>query len=270
MSSAKTDIPVWLFALLAVLALAAAGCPVTQSQDTPVSHLKRTEPVTGTGYYLYVPSNYGEHRAWPLVVTLQGTYGFDDARRQIKEWKALAEDKGFIVVAPNMKSTQGVLPVLNPLRRRDLATDEKAVLAVMDELKRQYRIDETAVMITGYSAGGFPMYYTALRNPQRFSVLVSRMANCDMRFVRDIPITDEARKLHFLIFFSKRGITPASSNLNPVGRESWAIFRHLRQSRCYNAKIKKMAGGHRRMPEPAYEFWAQVQPHIVVPTPEED
>jgi len=270
MNYRKGDVSLPLALLLVGLSLAAAGCPVTQSQDTPVSQFTAREPETGAKYHMYVPSNYGEHRRWPLVITLQGTYGFDDANRQIKEWKALAEKHGLIVVAPKMKSTQGVLPVLSPLRRRDLARDEEHVLAIMAQVKREYRIDESAVMITGYSAGGFPMYYIALRNPQLFSVLVSRMADCDMKITRDIPITDATRKMHFLIFFSKRGINPASSNLNPVARESWAAFRHLRQNRCYNAKIKKIAGGHRRLPEPAVAFWEEVQPHIVIAKPEED
>jgi len=251
-----------LSAALPLLAMAAAGCPVTQSQDTPVPHLKRREAITRETYYLYVPSGYKGERPWPLVVTCHGTYGFDDARRQIKEWKALAEDNGFIVVAPDLKSTQGVLPVISPLRRRDLARDEKTILAVMAELKRQYRIDDDAVMITGYSAGGFPMYYTALQHPELFSVVVSRLANCDMKMVRDIPVTEETRKIHFLIFFSKRGINPASSNLNPVARESWAIFRHLREHACYRADIEKVEGGHRRLPTPAVAFWKERQPEL--------
>ena len=40
------------------LAFAAAGCTVTQPQDTPVSARRLVEEKTGAGYWLYVPSTY--------------------------------------------------------------------------------------------------------------------------------------------------------------------------------------------------------------------
>jgi len=266
----QTNVSGFLFAALAALAMAGGGCPVTQSQDTPAPEMKCSVRDGSAKYYLYVPSYYDKQRPWPMMITLHGSFVWDGAKRQAMEWKALAEKHGFIVVAPVLKSTQGTVLVFKRLRKKDLAADEQNVLAIMEELKKQYRIDEKSVMISGYSAGGFPLYYIALRNPKLFSAVVSRTANCDMKIVREIPITDAARKLHYLIFFSKRGITPASSNMNPVARESWAAFRHLRQQGCFEAKIEKIEGGHRRLPGPAFEFWRSLHPKLFAEASEEE
>jgi len=104
---------VWVLVLAPLLGLL-AGCPIPQSQDTPVPQ-KYIDARAGEhdGYWLYVPSNYTPGRAWPLVITLHGTYGFESSSAQIREWKALAQEKGFIVAAPRLRSVQGVLPVVN-------------------------------------------------------------------------------------------------------------------------------------------------------------
>lgn len=241
--------------LALVLAGTQSGCPVWQEQDTPVQEFRRVESLTQAGYYLYVPSDYGPQRAWPLVVTLHGTHGFDGAQAQAREWKALAEKRGFIVLAPSLASPQGILPVFRGARRRALETDERRVLAAMAEVKHSYNIDPRAVMITGFSAGGFPLYYIAMRNPRLFNAVIARACNCDLEILKSIPVTDDMRKTPVLIFFSKTGITPISSNLNPVARESWAVYRHLRENGCKKVKIDAVSGGHHRRPDVAYGFW---------------
>ncbi|NQU76700.1 MAG: hypothetical protein HQ546_10345, partial [Planctomycetes bacterium] len=142
-----------------------------QSQDTPVEQFKRTNPGTGETYWLYVPSNYTPDRTWPLVITLHGTFGFDSASAQIKEWKALAEREGFLVAAPKLRSVQGILPVIESAWLEDLKRDEQTILECLRYMRRRYNIAPGAILLTGFSAGGYPMYYTGLRNPTEFSAL---------------------------------------------------------------------------------------------------
>jgi len=238
-----------------------AGCPVFPD-DTPVLEFKRTAPKTKADYYLYVPSTYDAERSWPMVVTFHGTYGFDSARREAQEWRGLAERHGFIVLAPAMKSTQGILPVFHSARLRDLNRDERRVLDAIDDVKHHYNIDSSAVMVTGFSAGGYPLFYIGLRNAKLFSVLVARMCSSDLDVVESIPITDEARAMPMLIFFSKTGVSPINSNWNPVARESWATFRWLYRHGCTKAKIDAVSGGHQRNPARAFEFWIQQDPRL--------
>jgi len=198
-------------------------------------------------------------------VTLHGTPGFDGARRQAQEWRGLAEEHGFLVLAPVLDSTQGVLPVWRKSRLKDLAEDERNVLEAIREVKKSYTVDSGAVLIAGFSAGGYPLYYIALRNADLFSVLVARTCNCDTEILKTLPITDKVRAMPMLIFFSKTGINPVSSSLNPVANQSWAALRYLRQQQCKLAKIKAIEGGHHRNPERTFTFWQEHQPQLQVP-----
>jgi len=239
--------------LLLPLVLTAAGCPVTQPQHTPVEFLRVEEPTTGAGYWLYVPSYYSDGRDWPLVVTLHGTFGWDSSRDQIREWKFLAEKRGLIVAAPDLRSVQGILPVVRGLWYEDLQSDEKAVLAVVEHLLRRYRIDPNAVLLTGFSAGGYPLYYVGLRNPQRFNMLIARACNSDLEMLEQIEFTAAVRKLPVAIFWGK-------DDLMEVRSESWQAFRYLREHGCRNVNRREVRGGHLRRPELTYALWRQHLP----------
>jgi poly(3-hydroxybutyrate) depolymerase len=237
-----------LLILLTLLAMT-AGCPVTQPQQTPVPPLREASKATGTPYWLYVPSYYNADRNWPLVITLHGTYGWDGSQPQISEWKALAEQRGLIVAAPDLKSAQGILPVVRSVWYGDLDTDEKAILTLIDELVAQYHVDPNAVLLTGFSAGGYAMYYVGLRNPQRFNMLIARACNGDVQlFDEKIPITDAVRKLPVAIFWGK-------DDLQQIQAQSWAAFQYLRERGCLKAVHQEIQGGHLRRPELAYRLW---------------
>jgi poly(3-hydroxybutyrate) depolymerase len=238
--------------LLLMLVPMVAGCPVTQPQHTPVPATREEVQSVGAKYWLYVPSYYTRDRQWPLVITLHGTYGWDGPLRQIDEWKYLAEQEGLIVAAPDLQSAQGILPVLRSMWVKDLSTDEKTILAVIDELAERYQADPSCVLLTGFSAGGFAMYYTGLRNPQRFSMLIARDCNSSLTMLGTIEITDAARKLPVMIFWGK-------DDLKQIQDQSWEAFRYLRQRRCFQVQHKEISGGHLRRPELAYRFW---RPHL--------
>jgi phospholipase/carboxylesterase len=239
--------------LLLGLLVMVAGCPVTQPQHTPVPPSRQEIGAAGVKYWLYVPSYYTADRTWPLVITLHGTYGWDGPRRQIDEWKYLAEQEGFIVAAPDLHSAQGILPTIRSIWLRDLATDEKAILAVIDELAERYQADPSAVLLTGFSAGGYAMYYTGLRNPHRFSMLIARNSNSDLTMIADIDITEAVRQLPVAIFWGK-------DDLKEIQDQSWAALQYLRQRRCFLVEHKELPGGHLRRPELAYRLWCEYLP----------
>ncbi len=239
--------------LLGALALLTAGCPVTQRLDTPASPEFLTEPQTGARYWLYVPSNYTDQKTWPMVVTLHGTYGWDGPMRQEMEWRNLAEENGFIVAAPYLYSVQGILPTVKALWYRDLEKDERNILSLIDHLSRKYRIDAEAIMLTGFSAGGYPLYYTGLRNPERFNLLIARACNCDIKILEKIPITPKMQEQNVVIFWGK-------ADPLPIKNQSWAAFRYLRRHGCRNVQRKKIEGGHFRKPGIAMRIWRKYLP----------
>jgi len=240
----------WTFLLLLVCL---SGCPVTQPQGTPVPQVLQTEPNTGAKYWLYVPSTYKPDRAWPLAVTLHGTHGWDGADPQIREWKRLAEDKGFLVAAPELKSVQGILPVVKGLWFKDLQDDERKVLAVIDAICDKYKVDRKTVLLTGFSAGGYPLYYIGLRNPQRFLMLIARACNSDIDLLESVKLTDETRKLPIVIYWGK-------DDLGPIQDQSWMAFRYLRERGFKLAEKEEFRGGHLRKPDLAYDYWAKHLP----------
>jgi len=269
--SKKYPLPSPLLLLLPLLAVL-GGCPVTQDQQTPV------EPtVLRAGehkYWLYVPSTYTPDREWPMVVTLHGTFGFDDGGAQIREWKRLAEDNGLIVAAPALKSVQGILPVIKSMWHRDLETDERAVLAVMDDVQANYRIGtyttnpkprrglpttRPAVLLSGFSAGGYPMYYIGLRNPERFGMILGRSCNSDVDLFDSLEptLSPQARQLPIYMFWGR--------DETAMARHNWNAIAWLSRHGFKNTDWKTIPGGHWRHPEVAYNVWKNELPAAMIP-----
>lgn len=229
-----------------------SGCPVTQPQQTPVDAKHLTESQSGRDYWLYVPSYYDGSRDWPLVITLHGTHGWDSSRAQIKEWKHLAEQQGFIVAAPSLKSVQGIAPVVRQWWYDDVRSDEQAILRLLEELTESHAVDKNAVILTGFSAGGYPLYYTGLRNPEKFDMVIARACNSDTGLLDQVELTEETRKLPVVIFWGK-------DDLKPLRDQSWQAFRYLRERGCVNTEREELKGGHLRRPEFAWSIWQEYQ-----------
>lgn len=244
----------WLPIML--LAPLLAGCPVTQPSPPGDAHLL-TEPATGASYWLYVPTTYEDSREWPLVVTLHGSFAWDGPKRQVAEWANLAEQQKFIVAAPRLKSAEGILPVGGNRRMSLMVEDEKRILAIIDELSAKYNIGSVegkkAVLLTGFSAGGYPLYFVGLRNPQRFHMLIARDCNSSIPIMEQTPLTEEARNLPIYVFWGK-------DDMKAIQDDSWAAFAWLRNHRFYRAKSKEIRGGHLRRPDVAYQLWSSELP----------
>jgi poly(3-hydroxybutyrate) depolymerase len=248
--------------LLAVMCCACAGCPIFQTQDTPVPELQKFEASTHSTYWLYVPSNYQADRPTALVVTLHGTPGFDDASAQVREWKNLAEENHFIVLSPQLASTQGILPVGSQTRIRDVQADEQRILACVQEVRRQYNIAPDSIGLTGFSGGGYAMYYTGLRHADIFAAVVARECSSDVSLLADIQPTDQARKMPILIFCGSTSINPLASGLNPILDQSRKVYAYLLEHDYKKAKFKMTEGGHYRRPEMAYRFFTRTLPAL--------
>jgi predicted peptidase len=230
-----------------------AGCPVTERQDTPVSEKRLADPGPKRPYWLYVPSDYSDQRSWPLVITLHGSHVWDDSRRQVLEWKYLAEQKGFIVVAPDLVAAEGILPKNEKTWPGDLASDEQAILAIIDELSQKYHIDANCVMLTGFSAGGYGMYYTGLRHPERFQMLIGRAVDSSMDIFENVPLTSQVRDMHIALFWGL-------DDVGPIRQESWDAVEWLSNHHFTHVQHKRIKGGHLRRPELAYELWKPLLP----------
>ena len=237
-------------ALLILLAASGpVGCLAPPRRATPVPPRRLVESSTGRGYWLYVPSDYSATRAWPLVVTLHGDDLWDSSRLQIREWQFLAEQRGLIVVAPDLNSSSFWGAGGDTEK---LSSDERAVLAVMDEVMREYRVSPKAVLLTGFLEGGYSLYYIGLRNAGRLSMLIARDCYFDKESLAAVQVSPQARALPMVVFNGKDGW------LGTV-KHGWAAYAALRTKECFRAVRKEIRGAQRRRPEQAYKYWVRYQ-----------
>lgn len=194
------------------------------------------EPTTGRQYHLYVPTTYNPKRAYPLVLTAQGTFPFDQAAGQRDRWIDVAEQFGFIICSADFDGATGLLGFPADRPPAELVRDDKAALAILEELYQRYNIDRDAIMITGWSGGGFPAHYIGLNHPEIFRCIVGRTANFNSRIVTD-EVALRARHMHVYCFFGQ-GDLPGFADYN---REAnfWYTLRGFR-----NFVINELPGGH--------------------------
>jgi len=235
----------WLGVVGALCGL--TGCQVPINPKLPAPTRLVTEPFTEGKYYLYVPSDYNPEQRWPLVVTCHGTVPWDIAKFQVDEWSPLAEDKGFLVLAPKLKGTHGdFLPPPEKQIERQRA-DERLILAAVTHVKAGYNIATDQVFITGWSAGGYAVLFTGLRHPDVFRALALRQANFDRRYVKPcVPLLDPHQPIYVLYgSLDVLATDEAKEALEWMREHRLAAWEH------------EIYGSHRRHPKLAYDFFTK-------------
>jgi pimeloyl-ACP methyl ester carboxylesterase len=120
-------------------------------------------------YLLFVPYDYESSTSFPLILFLNG-FGENgtDGRMQLAEnfgisiWQ-MKQRFPFIVVAPQCRPDGSWLPG---------SADLDAALAIVDDLSRELRFDESRVYLTGVSNGGEASWYVAAKYATRFAAVV--------------------------------------------------------------------------------------------------
>ncbi len=181
-----------------------SGCAVHQPRGEGLyQHVQ--EPSTKAWYHLYLPADYvkndGQYpgdgqRLWPLVVTFHGMKPYDTARAQEREWEQEADNYGYIVCAPELHTSNGLMEY--PLRKEHgyVLRDKANVIAIMDHVCATTRADRGAVLSTSWSCGGYLAHYFVNRFPGRFTHLAPRLSNFSPGLLdestvpayRDVPI----------------------------------------------------------------------------------
>lgn len=127
-------------------------------------HMERQITLT-LDYLLYLPPEYEQKDSWPLMVFLHGAgeRGSDLSRLKVHGPPKLIEqgqDLPFIIVSPQCPADQW-WPGL-----------EREVIAMIDEMMEQYRIDPRRIYLTGLSMGGYGTWAIGCAYPQRFAAMV--------------------------------------------------------------------------------------------------
>ncbi|MCE5187018.1 MAG: prolyl oligopeptidase family serine peptidase [Planctomycetaceae bacterium] len=115
-------------------------------------------------YLLYLPKDYSEKKAWPLMVFLHGAGERGSNLEQLKLHgppKLIAEgqDFEFIVVSPQCPADKWWVGM------------DSYIIALVDETMEKYNVDKDRVYLTGLSMGGYGTWNIGANYPERFAAL---------------------------------------------------------------------------------------------------
>ncbi len=109
-------------------------------------------------YSIKIPKNYSPDKKYPLLVFLHGS-GQDD-QGVLEARKGIAEK--FIELAPYGRGTSNVYS-------KDHAQDD--IREALNDVIRNYSIDTSKIILSGFSMGGYGVYRTFYETPKRFAAL---------------------------------------------------------------------------------------------------
>ncbi len=140
------------------------------------------------GYYLYVPASVKPESPVPLLILFHGSnrVGLSLAEK----WKELADQEGFIVVAPDSINRAGwAIPADGPVFTRDLVED----------LKSKYPINPRRVYLFGHSAGAGFALLMSLYESEYFASTAIHAGALDLNGVEVIKIAKRKTPIHLQV-----------------------------------------------------------------------
>jgi predicted peptidase len=146
-----------------VLNTAAQPDDMPRNQTAQKAELKFTKEIE-LKYLLFTPKDYDtdKNKKWPLMVFLHGS-----GERGTNLAKVAFHGPPKIVV--NRPDFPFVL--VSPQCPIGAVWEKEAVLALVDEAIKKYRVDPDRVYLTGLSMGGFGTWATAAAYPERFAAV---------------------------------------------------------------------------------------------------
>lgn len=134
--------------LIAFIALAGAGSACTAASN-PDEH-RFTQPWP---YYLFLPEAYTPDWAWPLFVGVNGSS--TDGQSCWKTWQPYADEKGYVLLCPELADSDGRLHQLRGNAR---------LLDILGQVYEDYSL-QPKIFMAGFSAGGQFVHGYAFMNP---------------------------------------------------------------------------------------------------------
>jgi len=234
-----------IFVSMAIISLA-GGCVVLQPKGLGQEIYLRADG-TPYKYWLYMPVNCQDYHTLPLVVSLHGLSPFDSAHGQCREWQEQADIYGFVIVAPELRSSNLFAPLPLNTVTDDLKRDGKAIITILQEIAYSDWFDPNAVLITSWSYGGYISHWIANKYPEFFTCLAVRQSNFS-KTILDSSMLSKYR-------YSKIGIFSASNDFAICRKESKEAVEWYSEHN-FNVTFSTLQGrGHERIPGPAAKFF---------------
>jgi predicted peptidase len=156
-----------LFSLAALPLLGGCGAQ-PMNQPTRIDQEQKTFTRTisksvGCSYLLYLPQDYAkDEQRWPLMLFLHGAGERGHDLEQVKAHgppRLIKEGKQFPFI------------VVSPQCPKDQWWSSEILNALLDEIVKNYRVDEDRVYVTGLSMGGYGTWALAMNYPDRFAAI---------------------------------------------------------------------------------------------------
>jgi polyhydroxybutyrate depolymerase len=165
-----------------VLLLVACGCsqnPSGVENYEPGTHKRNLDlRVFGfhRSYLIHIPKNYNRADTPPLVVALHGVFSTADEMEAETGFSDLADREGFLVVYPNGITLFGWFQHWNAghccgRAMRDKVDDVGFISTVIEEVRRDFRVDSSRIYMVGYSNGGMLAYLFATQRPETLAAV---------------------------------------------------------------------------------------------------
>ena len=152
------------FAVLSLLTLTALRADDMPANQEAKSFSAQVSHAVDLRYLLFLPEGYPEQteKRWPLMLFLHGAgeRGTNLSKVAVHGPPKVVKGKRdfpFILVSPQCPSGQ--------------TWSDEALLGLLDEIQRTYKVDENRVYLTGLSMGGYGTWSLGLKNPDRFAAI---------------------------------------------------------------------------------------------------
>lgn len=109
-------------------------------------------------YSIYIPKNFDVEKKYPLLVYLHGSGQDDEAL-----FFCPKIEKDFIIIAPNGRGTSNCYATTN---------SQIDIEEAIEDVLGNYNIDESQIVLSGFSMGGYGVYHTYYNHPDRYKAIV--------------------------------------------------------------------------------------------------
>jgi predicted peptidase len=157
----------FLISAILFLFMLSACSPDISRTDSPRQEARRLESVyeqkVDLNYLLYLPKNYNSDEKFPLMMFLHGAGERGDDLELVKKHgppKLIEEGKDFPFIIVTPQCPKGIRWKTNSLIR------------LLDEVIKNYNVDEERIYITGISMGGYGTWKLANEIPGRLAAVI--------------------------------------------------------------------------------------------------
>ena len=210
----------------------------TTRDDVGVAHVDNAKDQRG-GFSLYVPEYYDATQALPLIMGLHGGsgHGSDFLWSWIKE----ARTRGAILVSPTARGRTW------SLMGEDV--DNPNLDKIVDYVCGRWRVDTSAMLLTGMSDGGTYTYLSGLRSESPFT----HLAPCSASFHPFLLAGFEGERIKNLPIYIIHGVLDWMFSIN-MAREANLAFTNAGANVVYR-EIKDLSHTYPRDENPHITDW---------------